>query len=184
VAALGSRRVVARDRRGAADEVVRERRWVLGAASRPAILDRVILALHIATLLQPLEERRYVGREFSSSDTLPRNPLSERRPSAPVPPVASRRASEPRNVAARMVEFRDKPKLNRVNAEPEYDWSGSRRRVGGKHGRRVYSRIYHHMTRNQIVNQGGQSVIAALRPTVFDANIPTFIISPIHSRFG
>ena len=76
------------------------------------------------------------------------------------------------HIAARSVEARDQAKLDRVGAHHENDWYRWGRRFGGQRGRRAVGRHDHsHPMLNQVGGHDRQSIVAALRPTIFDRDV-------------
>ena len=83
-----------------------------------------------------------------------------------------------RDVAARPVEAGDKAELDRVAADREDDRDRRGRRLGRKRRRRAAGRDDHrHLTANQIGRQRRQPIILALRPAVFDRDVPALDIA-------
>jgi hypothetical protein len=75
------------------------------------------------------------------------------------------------NVATRPVETGDEPGLDRVNTDNKDDWDRRGRRFSGECRRAADGRYYGHLTTNQIGRQARQSIVLALRPTVFDRDV-------------
>jgi hypothetical protein len=76
-----------------------------------------------------------------------------------------------RDVAAGPIQARYEAELDRVNASREGDWNCRGRGLGSKCWRDAGSGNHGYLTTNQIGCQGRQSVILALRRTVFDRDV-------------
>jgi hypothetical protein len=83
----------------------------------------------------------------------------------------------PREVAARTVEAGDEADLDRVGADPKNDRDCLSRRLGGQCCWCGVRNDDGNLTANQIGGQGGQSIVAAFRPTVFDHHVPALDIA-------
>jgi hypothetical protein len=83
-----------------------------------------------------------------------------------------------RNVAARSAEAGDKTSVDRVGTEVEHDWNSGGCRPCRQRRRGTTSRDNHaHLTTNQFGRQCRQSIVSALRPPIFDGQVPAIHIS-------
>ena len=79
-----------------------------------------------------------------------------------------------RDVAARAAEVGDQPGSNGISANREYDWYCRRRRLRCQGRRGAANRgDRRNLPADQIGGQRRQSLVIALRPTVFDRDVAT-----------
>ena len=76
-----------------------------------------------------------------------------------------------REVAARSVQAGDKSNLDRVGAGHEDDRNRRGRRLCRDCCRGAACGYHRNLTANQIGRQGGQSIVSALRPAIFDPHV-------------
>ena len=89
------------------------------------------------------------------------------------------------DVAARTVQAGDKSKRNRVACRKEHNRDGRGRCLRGQCRRRAARCSNHpHLVADQIGSQGRQSIVLALRRTIFDRNVPTLHIARFAQPFA
>jgi hypothetical protein len=79
--------------------------------------------------------------------------------------------------ATRLVEAGYEARLDRVDAEEEDDRNCRGRRLGGECRRRAVGDNHGHLPTNQFGREIRQSIVLALRPTVFDGDVLAFDIA-------